>query len=64
MKTRLSITTLLAVVSPISFGITIVHVDVSKDALALISIADDVETSIGTLEFFDIKTVRSLRTLD
>ena len=53
MKTHLSTTTLLAVVSSIFLGSTILHAEVSKETLASISIADKVETSIGTLEFFD-----------
>lgn len=53
MNMRSSITSLLAVASPIFCGMSVAQAEVSKATLESISIPDKVETTIGTLDFFD-----------
>jgi len=52
MKTCHSLTTLLAAGAVLS-GLSVAHAEVSKETLESISIPDKVETSIGSLDFFD-----------
>jgi hypothetical protein len=52
MKTRISITTLIAAGTVLS-GLSVTQAEVSKETLDSISIPDKVETPIGSLDFFD-----------
>ena len=53
MKLRKLLTIQAAAIGIALTGMSMAQADVSKETLDLISMPDKVETSIGTLEFFD-----------